>query len=61
MPPLLFVVGGPVLTAAGTQAAPQVGSFDARVIPTLLLIGIVTYVAYGVHFPASSWRFAQLT
>jgi protein-S-isoprenylcysteine O-methyltransferase Ste14 len=56
-----FVIGGAVLTTIRTSPAPAPHPIDLAALPVLALVGLLTYAAYGMDFPASGWRFSRLT
>lgn len=58
---IAFVIGGAALTTIRTDAAPSPHPIELGVLPVLALIGVLTYAAYGLDFPASGWRFSRLT
>ena len=55
------IVAGAALSAIETRAAPALVGFGPRAVPVLLVVGVLTFVAYGVDFPRSSKRFSRLT
>ncbi len=54
------VVAGAMLTAVGGRPVPPPGSVPDGIWAWLVLLGLLTYVAYGVDFPRSSRRFSRL-
>ena len=54
------VVGGAVLTTLAPTPAPAATSFDPRVLPIVLFVGTLHFLAYGADLPTSSRRFARL-
>jgi prolipoprotein diacylglyceryltransferase len=57
---ITFVIGGATLTALGASPAPSPQGLDSSVVPTVLAVGLLTYVALGVDFPGSNRRFSRL-
>jgi protein-S-isoprenylcysteine O-methyltransferase Ste14 len=55
-----FVVIGAGVTAVGGRPAPAPVRLGLDALPALALVAIVTYVAFGVDFPAASRRFSRL-
>jgi protein-S-isoprenylcysteine O-methyltransferase Ste14 len=55
-----FVVTGAALTALGGQPAPTPEPPGLDAVPALALVAVVTYIAFGVDFPAASRRFSRL-
>jgi protein-S-isoprenylcysteine O-methyltransferase Ste14 len=58
---IAFVVGGAAMTGLGARRAPDIAGFDPAMIPALLVVGVVTYAAFGMDFPRSNRRLARLT
>jgi len=54
------VVGGAVLTTLAPTPAPAATSFDPSVLPIILCVGALHFLAYGADLPASNRRFARL-
>jgi protein-S-isoprenylcysteine O-methyltransferase Ste14 len=57
---IAFVGIGAGVTAVGGRPAPAPVLPGVDAIPALLLVAVVTYVAFGVDFPAASRRFSRL-
>ncbi len=57
---IAFVVGGAVLTTLKPTAARAAMAFDARVLPIILVVGAIHYLAYGADLPGSNRRFSRL-
>lgn len=57
---IAFIVGGAVLTTLGPTAAPAATAFEPRILPIVLIVGAIHYVAYGVDLPGSNRRFSRL-
>lgn len=57
---IAFVVGGATLTTIQAEPAPARQPLDGTVLPPLLVVGVMTYIAYGVEFPRSNRRFSRL-
>jgi protein-S-isoprenylcysteine O-methyltransferase Ste14 len=57
---MVFVIGGAVMTAFSSDAAPPVPGFDANALPIAFLAGILSYACSGVDFPRSNRRFSRL-
>ena len=57
---IAFVVGGAVLTTLEPTAARAAMTFDARVLPVILVVGVIHYLAYGADLPGSNRRFSRL-
>jgi protein-S-isoprenylcysteine O-methyltransferase Ste14 len=55
-----FVVIGAGVTAVGAPPAPVPVPLGLDAIPALAIVAVVTYVAFGVDFPAASRRFSRL-
>jgi protein-S-isoprenylcysteine O-methyltransferase Ste14 len=55
-----FVVVGAGVTAVGGPPAPAPVPPGLEAAPALALVAVVTYVAFGVDFPAASRRFSRL-
>jgi protein-S-isoprenylcysteine O-methyltransferase Ste14 len=58
---IAFVVGGAAMTGVDARRAAAIAGFDPAMIPVLLVVGVVTYAAFGVDFPRSNRRLARLT
>jgi protein-S-isoprenylcysteine O-methyltransferase Ste14 len=57
---IAFVVVGAALTALGGAPAPSPEPPSLEALPALAVVGAVTYMAFGVDFPAASRRFSRL-
>ena len=57
---IVFVVFGAALTTLSSDSVPAPQPVDSTVVPMLLAVGLLTYVAYGVDFPRSNRRFSRL-
>lgn len=57
---IAFVIGGAALMTLGPTPAPAVLPFDAGVLPSAILVGLICYIAYGVDLPGSNRRFSRL-
>jgi hypothetical protein len=55
-----FVVIGAGLTAVGGPLAPPPVAPGVEIFPALALVAVITYIAFGVDFPAASRRFSRL-
>jgi prolipoprotein diacylglyceryltransferase len=55
-----FVVIGAGVTAVGGPQAPTPVPPGLEATPALALVAVVTYIAFGVDFPAASRRFSRL-
>ncbi len=54
------VVAGAILTVLRTPNAPPVSSLTSPTWIAAAVVGVVTYIAYGVDFPRLNARFARL-
>lgn len=57
---IAFVVGGAVLTTLAPTAARAAMTFDVRMLPVILAVGVIHYLAYGADLPGSNQRFSRL-
>jgi prolipoprotein diacylglyceryltransferase len=57
---IAFVVAGAGLTAVGGPPAPLPAAVGLETLPAIALVAAITYVAYGVDFPAANRRFSRL-
>jgi hypothetical protein len=57
---IAFVVAGGGLTAVAGPPAPSPIALGLDSLPALALVAAITYVAYGVDFPAANRRFSRL-
>jgi prolipoprotein diacylglyceryltransferase len=58
---IVMLVSGAAITTLHAPPAPTVAGFNTAAIPSLIILWLVSYVAYGVDFPGSSRRLARLT
>jgi phosphatidylglycerol:prolipoprotein diacylglycerol transferase len=58
---LAFVVGGAAAATITSGAAPAPTGREAGVLPAVIVVAFVSYLAFGVDFPRSGWRFSRLT
>jgi protein-S-isoprenylcysteine O-methyltransferase Ste14 len=54
------ILCGATLTTLGSNPVPPVQMLDPSIIPAVMLLGVMAYVAYGLDFPRSTRRFARL-
>src|SRR5205085_4940737 len=54
------VIAGAIMMAAGNTPAPPPVALDAYAWTIALIVGVFTYIAYGVDFPRLNTRFARL-
>jgi protein-S-isoprenylcysteine O-methyltransferase Ste14 len=57
---LLFVIGGAMLTAMPSPAAPAPAGFAVQSLLSAVLFGLLVWFAMGVDFPESNRRFSRL-
>jgi protein-S-isoprenylcysteine O-methyltransferase Ste14 len=55
-----FVVFGATLTTTGANPAPPLQQPDSSIISVVLVLGVLSYVAYGLDFHRSTRRFSRL-
>ena len=57
---LASVIAGAAMMAAGNTPAPAIAALDWRAWSIAGVVGLFTYIAYGVDFPRLNARFARL-
>jgi len=57
---LASVIAGAAMMAAGSTPAPAIAALDWRAWSIAGVVGLFTYIAYGVDFPRLNARFARL-
>lgn len=57
---IVFVIGGATLTTLGATSAPRAEGLEVSVVPMVLAVGLMTYVAFGLDFPRSNRRLSRL-
>jgi prolipoprotein diacylglyceryltransferase len=55
-----FVVAGACVTAVAGAPAPSPVALGVDALPALAFVAVITYVAFGVDFPAANTRFSRL-